>query len=185
MVGELSVISFVSLGLGPGWTLEVSRKKLDEILSVPVETRTATNSLPLHAEISLQTVIRNFDSARRDAILQTKLRELELAQFRMAPQLAALTEGYRRALADYLGERSSGAPRPSWIRRVLTEMSPKASAGQTIKTLDALDARAPDPGNHAPARKVGATKPGNQNSKNLTERRRRHAVNLTGRKSNL
>ena len=62
----LSVVTFVSLDPGPGWTLEVSRKKLDEILSVPVETRTATNSLPERAEISLQAVIRNFDSARRD-----------------------------------------------------------------------------------------------------------------------
>jgi hypothetical protein len=136
----LQVVSFSSLDPGPGWTLEVSKKKLDEILSVPVETRTATNSLPLHAEISLQSVIRNFDSARRDVILQTRLRDLELAQLRITPQLAALTEGYRRALADYLGERNSSSPRRSWIRRVLTA-SPKASANETIKTLDELDAR--------------------------------------------
>jgi hypothetical protein len=136
----LSVVTFVSLNPGPGWTLEASRQKLNDILSVPVEVRATTNNLPAHMEISLQAVIRNFDSARQNAILQIKLRDLELAQLRIAPQLAAVTDGYRRALADYLGERNSSLPRRSWIRRVLTA-SPKASASEAIKTLNALDAR--------------------------------------------
>jgi hypothetical protein len=46
----------------PRWTPAVSRDKLEEILSVPVEMRTASNALPAHAEVSLQAVIRNFDS---------------------------------------------------------------------------------------------------------------------------
>jgi len=135
----LQVVSFISLDPGPGWTLAVSKQKLEEILSVPVETRTATNSLPLHAEVSLQTVIRNFDPARQDVIFQTRLRDLELAQLRISPKLAALTEGYRRAVADYLGQPSAAAPRPNWVKRVLT--GGRTSASQTIKTLDALDAQ--------------------------------------------
>jgi hypothetical protein len=136
----LSVVTFISLDPGPGWTLEVSKTKLNEILDVPVETRTATNSLPGHAEVSLQSVIRNFDAARQTAILQLKLRDLELAQLRIAPPLAALTEDYRRALADYLGDRKAGSPRPVWIRHMFNELL-QASASTTIKTLDALDAR--------------------------------------------
>jgi hypothetical protein len=133
----LSVVNFISLDPGPGWTLEVSQKKLDDILSVPVETRTDTNSLPGHAEISLQAVIRNFDSARQNAILQTKLRDLELAQFRIAPQLAALTEGYRRALADYLGQHKA-SPGVTRIKNMVIAPQ-KADASKTLKTLDALD----------------------------------------------
>jgi hypothetical protein len=136
----LSVVSFISLDPGPGWTLEVSQKKLDDILRVPVETRVTKDSLPVHAEISLQAVIRNWDAAHQAAILQTKLRDLELAQLRMAPSLAALTEGYRRALAGYLGDRRPGAPRPSWMKHMFSWVK-KTSASTTLKTLDALDAR--------------------------------------------
>jgi hypothetical protein len=86
-------------------------RQLDEILSVPVEMRVRANSLPVHAEISLQAVIRNFDSAQQTVILQAKLRDLELAQLAHGPQLAVLTDAYRHALADYLGERKSSALR--------------------------------------------------------------------------
>ena len=95
------------------WTPAVSRDKLDDILSVPVEMRAASNTLPAHAEISLQAVIRNFDSAQQTAILQTKLRDLELAQL---AHVAAVGLSDRRlsprTLADYLGERSGTAPTP-------------------------------------------------------------------------
>jgi hypothetical protein len=127
----LQVVNFAAHDPGPGWTPEVSREKLDEILSVPVEMRTASNSLPAHAEISLQAVIRNLDAARQTEILQTKLRDLGLAQLRVSPQLAALTDAYRRAVTDYLGQNGKSAI-PN--RRVK-----KTSADETVKKLDALD----------------------------------------------
>ncbi len=136
----LQVVDFVSFAPGPGWTLSVSREKLDEILRVPVETRATPDSLPVHAEISLQAVIRNFNSTRQNMILPTKLRDLELVELRMAPQLAALTDGYRRALAGYLGYGKAGAPKPSLIRHMFAWIE-KTGASKTIKTLDALDAR--------------------------------------------
>ena len=105
----LQMVNFAAHDPGPGWTPAVSREKLDEILRVPVEMRTASNSLPAHAEISLQAVIRNLDAARQTEILRTKLRDLGIAQFRVSPQFAALTDGYRRALAGYLGEHGAVA----------------------------------------------------------------------------
>ena len=108
----VQVVSFVARDPGPCWTPAVSRDKLDEILSVPVEMRAASNALPAHAYISLQAVIRNFDRERQVAILQPKLRDLELAQLRMAAPLAALTDDYRRAIANYLGSTSHAAPLP-------------------------------------------------------------------------
>jgi hypothetical protein len=125
---------------GPLWTPEASRARLDQLLSVAVEARAGSNSLPAHAEISLQTVIRGMDFAQQMTILQTRLNDLGLAQYRMTPQFAALAGEYRRALANYLGENTititaSARQRPP-IR------SPQGiSAIRTMKKLDELDAR--------------------------------------------
>jgi hypothetical protein len=124
----LQVVDFAARDPGPQWTPSASRDRLDEILSVPVEMRADSNSLPTHAEISLQAVIRNFDPDRQTPILQTKLRDLELAQFHMAASLAVLTDAYRRAIADYLDAGNSSSRR-------------KNSADGTLKKLDALDAQ--------------------------------------------
>jgi hypothetical protein len=136
----LQIVGFVARDPGPGWTPAVSRDRLDEILSVPVEMRMASNALPAHAQISLQAVIRNWDRARQAAILQTKLRDLELAQLRMATPLAVLTDGYRRALADYLGSGKRPSLVTRWIKHPFTSSS-KLALEDTLKRLDALDAR--------------------------------------------
>ena len=133
----LQTVSFVARDAGPQWTPAVSLEKLDQILSVPVNVRSASNDLPSLGEISLQDVIRNFDAAQQAEILQTTLRDLELAQLRMAAPLAALNDQYRRALADYLGE-GGRAPAPQrWVKRP----PQKPGAGDTLKKLDALDAQ--------------------------------------------
>jgi hypothetical protein len=136
----VQVVSFIARDPGPAWTPAVSRDKLDEILSVPVEMRAASNALPAHAEVSLQAVIRNFDRARQVAILQTKLRALELAQLRMAPSFAALTDEYRRAIADYLepGKRARPAQRLGKHPPVISSRPPVTD---TLKKLNALDAQ--------------------------------------------
>jgi hypothetical protein len=136
----LQVVGFAARDPGPMWTPTVSRDQLDEILSVPVEMRTASNTLPAHAQISLQAVIRNWDQERRDAILQTRLRDLELAQLRMAAPLVVLTDAYRRALADYLGPGGRTAPVRQLGKHPPVPPS-KTTANDTIKKLDALDAR--------------------------------------------
>jgi len=136
----LQIVDFVARDPGPRWTTAVSRKQLDEILSVPVEMRTASNALPVHAAISLQAVIRNWDPARQAAILHVKLRDLELAQLRMAAPLAVLTDGYRQALADYLGLGNSPSFVRRWIKHPFTSSS-KLTLEDTLQRLDALDAR--------------------------------------------
>jgi hypothetical protein len=136
----LQLADFAAHDRGPGWTLAVSHARLDELLSVPVEMRAASNSLPVRAEISLQAVIQNLDAAHQQAILQAKLRDLGLAELRMAPQLVSLTDGYRRALAAYLGEPFvilTGPPRS----RQMSAVPKKIGAAKTVKMLDALDAQ--------------------------------------------
>jgi hypothetical protein len=136
----VQVVSFGARDPGPAWTFAVSRNKLDEILSVRVEMRAASNALPAHAEISLQALIRNFDRSRQVAILQSKLYALELAQMRMAPPFVVLTDEYRRAIADYLGSGQRTSPVLRWIKHPFSSPS-KAIRTDTLKRLDALDAQ--------------------------------------------
>ena len=133
----LQSVIFISRSPGPQWTAAASRLKLDEILSVAVEFRTATNNLPAPTEVSLQSVIQNFDPALQQEILQTKLRDLELAQFQMAPSLAVLTAEYRDALAGYLGQ----APLKRVSLVLNKHLKSKVSARDTIRKLDVLDAQ--------------------------------------------
>ncbi len=133
----LQVVSFVAQGPGPRWTPAVSRDKLDEILGVPVEVWTASNALPARLDVSLQAVIRNFEIPRQTAILETKLRDLRLAQLRMAAPLAVLTDEYRRAVAGYLGQNRE-VRQPPWSKHPLPQ---KTSARATLKRLDELDAQ--------------------------------------------
>ena len=133
----LQSVVFDSRSPGPQWTITASRQKLDEILSVPVRFREASNSLPATAEISLQKVIQSFDYTRQTTILQTKLRDLEIAQFRMAPSLAVLTAEYRNVLAAYMGE-----PRLARGTHQLNKHAPeKISAPVAVAMLNNLDAR--------------------------------------------
>jgi len=136
----LRTVAFAARDPGPQWTPAVSRDNLDEILSVPVNMRTASNNLPALANVSLQAVIRNFDPAQQMAILQTKVRDLALAQFRMTPRLAVVTDAYRRALADYLGLPDGTQTKVVWVRHG-RPVPQKASATDTLKKLDALDAQ--------------------------------------------
>jgi hypothetical protein len=133
----LQTVAFDSRSPGPQWTAAASRTKLDEILSVAINFRMASNSLPANSEVSLQSVILNFDAARQTEILRTKLRDLEMAQFRMAPSLAVLTAEYRNTLAAYLGDS-----RPTRVALALNRHATgRISAADTLKRLNALDAR--------------------------------------------
>jgi hypothetical protein len=131
----LQVVDFAAQSPGPQWSPAASRDRLNEILSVPVELRNASNSLPSRAEISLQAVIRNFDFAQQAPVLQTRLRDLSLAKFRMAAPLAALTDAYRRVIQDYLEMNNSSAPLSA--RHAPSSQNRGADVAQ--KKLNALD----------------------------------------------
>ena len=133
----LQTVIFTSRSPGPQWTAAASREKLDETLSVAINFRMVSNSLPANSAISLQSVIKNFNAVRQTEILQNKLRDLEMAQFRMAPSFAVLTAEYRNTLAAYLGERlpTRGA------LAVNKHASGKISAYEALKLLNALDAQ--------------------------------------------
>jgi hypothetical protein len=136
----LQVAGYAVRDPGPLWTSAASRARLDQLLSVPVLARAGSNSLPAYADISLQTAIRSMDYDRQRAILQTRLLDLGLAQYRMTPQFAALAGDYRRVIANYLGESPAGTTAPP--RPGHGAGTPQmATASRTLKKLDELDAR--------------------------------------------
>ncbi|MGA2029895.1 MAG: hypothetical protein ABSG87_07460 [Verrucomicrobiota bacterium] len=135
----LQNVGFVALERDSAWTPAISREKLDEILSVSADVRFASNALPVRASISLQTVIRNLDDTLQTEVLQNKLCDLQLAQFRMSLQFAVLADGYGRILADYLKQRGGGAETAENRRSQASSL--KILTRDTIKKLDALDAR--------------------------------------------
>jgi hypothetical protein len=137
---SLQIVAFATRNLGPQWTPAVSRDQLDAILSVPVDVRSSSNALPERAEISLQAVLRNFDPPEQETILQAKLRDLQIAQFRLAPSLAALSGAYQKVLADFLGESRSAATPTTQAGRA-SAASQKISASAALKRLDELDAQ--------------------------------------------
>jgi hypothetical protein len=136
----LQLAGFTGRDPGPLWTPEASRARLDQLLSVAVEARTGSNSLPAHAEISLQTVIRGMDFDQQTTILRSRLNDLGLAQYRMIPQFAALAGEYRRAIANYLGENTITITAATRQRPPVSSLR-GASASRTLKKLDELDAR--------------------------------------------
>jgi len=125
----LRVVTFAARSPGPRWTPAVSRSQLDAALTVPVTLRSASNALPTHADLSLQAILSDIAPDSQEAILQPRLRNLELVQLRLTPELAPVADGYRQALAEYLGGSQS------WF----FPRSPGIAT--TVRKLDALDAR--------------------------------------------
>lgn len=135
---SLRVVGFAARDPGPRWTPAASLERLTELLAVPVDIRTSSNALPQHMEISLQTAIRSFDAPQRAVILPVKLRDLEMAEFRLAPEYAALAENYRSTLAGFLGEEKKLPAGAVMHRNSERQRTGKA---ETIRRLDALDTR--------------------------------------------
>jgi len=143
----LRVVAFAARDPGPQMSPLDSRARLDGLLSVPAAFRSSSNSLPVPVEISLQNAIKNFSPAECAIVLEIKLRDLELAQFRLVPPFAGLAGDYHDALADFLGEPNQPrSPAPFNPRAV--PMRRTASVTDTLQKLDALDARRRDAGNN-------------------------------------
>ena len=133
---SLETVHFTGRDLSDAWTADESWHKLEEMLHPAVQVRTAPDELPLRAEVSLQTIIRDWDASRQPPALQTKLQELESLRLRLAKDLVPLVDEYRKTVATYLENRQH----TGWS---LFRKRPSAqqAARTAIQQLDALDAR--------------------------------------------
>ena len=136
----LTAIDFLARDPGPAWTPSYSAQILNELLQVPVAVRVSSNALPTHATIPLQAVVRDFKMAQQFEMLGARLRELRLAQFRMARQFIALNNEYCQVIAGYLGERLEPAPRSSSVHHPVPTPVPMKPR-EFVRRLNALDAR--------------------------------------------
>ncbi len=135
---SLRTLNFAAHSASSQWTPADSSDRLASLLNVPVEVRSSSNSLPAHAQISLQAAIRELNPVARDNSLAAVLRNLELAQFRLASPFAALAAGYRDTIADFLGELKKS--RVSLVDKSGSSQR-RAMVGDTVRKLDALDLR--------------------------------------------
>jgi hypothetical protein len=133
----LRVVNFAARAPGPRWTTAVSRDRLEELLSVPVEFRNDAGALPEHGELSLQAAIRNLTPDQRDTVLRTKVRDLALVELRLAPPFGGLADAYRSTLAEFLDWQKTPAPGSVSSKHPL----PRPGIGETLKKLDVLDSR--------------------------------------------
>ena len=101
----LRTVQFTGRDLSQTWTSPESWRKLDEILHSPVDVRRVTNELPLHAVVDLQTIVREWESARQIPTLQRKQLELDLLRPRVALEAVPLVDDYRGAIQNYLQKR--------------------------------------------------------------------------------
>jgi hypothetical protein len=134
---SLRVIDFAASSRSARWSFDTSAQNLAQILTVPVDYRGDSNALPVRAEISFQAAIGNLDLAQQTKIFQVKMRDLELAQLRLARPFNDLAGDYRKILADYLGS-STGISAGKSLQG-MRPMAKITGARDTLKKLDLLD----------------------------------------------
>jgi hypothetical protein len=135
----LQLMNFTGRDLSNTWPSEESWNKLDEIVRSSVQVRTGPNEMPMHSEVSLQTIVREWDFLRQSEALQVKIRQLHLLRYQVSQDLAGIVDKYRVTLESYLKERNkTGSVRAlhGGPRAVLDRV-----AQDTIGQLNALDAR--------------------------------------------
>ena len=134
----LQVSYFVGRDNHHFWKHEESATKLDELLRARVAIRVQAGAMPSHSDVSLQIVIREWDTIRQNITLREKLKDLEQARTRVAPEYMRLVDEYRVTLANYLSKREkSGAT----FLGVRTSASTQEVVQQTARILDDLDTK--------------------------------------------
>lgn len=134
----LQVSYFVGRDNHNFWTHDETASKLDELLRARVAIRVEAGRMPSRSDISLQVVIREWDSIRQNIMLREKLRDLEQARIRVAPEYMRLVDEYRVTLADYLKKREKTGATFLGIR---ISASAQEVVQEATRTLDNLDTK--------------------------------------------
>jgi hypothetical protein len=119
------------------WSLEESWQKLDHAVHSGAQVRTSANELPLHADLKLQAVIREWDTTRQTAALRSTLGALALLRSRIAQEFVGLVQDYSQAIETYLQQRDHTGSVLPFTRKAGQRRAVEA----TVRQLDALDAR--------------------------------------------
>lgn len=133
----LRLVNFTGTQAMQTWPIAESWRRFDEAVRPAVEIRAATNQLPGHAEVTLQTIIRDWDGESQKSELQNRLREFELLRWRLDPRIVPFLDEYRQVLETFLKESN-----PFGLTAALRKNAAIRNAReQAVRYLDFLDAR--------------------------------------------
>lgn len=126
--------------LAETWTPDASWSKLDEVIrSVVLVQNSSSNALPQYRNVSLQTIVRDWEHDAQTQALQEKIAQLYLLRPRVATNAIPLLDQYHSTIQSFLERRDrTGLPIPfrrQAIHRKVVE--------QTVQQLDLLDRERP------------------------------------------
>lgn len=133
----LQLVRFTGRDIAQTWPLEESWQKLEQTIRSPVQIRALSSDLPLHGDITLQTIIREWDPARQTQALRSKLGQLDSLRFQAAPQLIGVIDDYRRAIQSYLQTRDQAG----FFLFFRKNAASRRATEQALRQFNALDAR--------------------------------------------
>jgi hypothetical protein len=123
--------------LGQTWVAAASWEKLSQVVRAGVEIRTGTNEPVQRAEVSLQTIIRDWELEPQAQALREKLQELGLLRLRIAPEFVGLVDEYQKAIQDFL----HGREHPGLVLPFRKKAAEELLVAETVRQLNALDAK--------------------------------------------
>jgi hypothetical protein len=133
---SVHLVHFTQREVAQYWPPDESWEKLEEALRPAVQVRAGTNEMPLHTDVPLQTIVREWDTPRQAQALKSELNELEVLRYRLAPQFVGIADGYHRTIKTYLGEQNKTGG--MFHRKKTTR---KRALEEILHQLDALDAK--------------------------------------------
>src|SRR5262249_10110701 len=98
----VTVLAFTARDPTRVWTQASCLEKLDEILSIRAQVRTAAAQVPRTERMRLQQVMVGPDLAHHTAVFQQKLSLLAALRLNAPPEVARLIDSYYGTLATYL-----------------------------------------------------------------------------------
>ena len=101
----LQIVNFTGRDVGEFWTIKESHEKLGQVLRASVAVRRTAADAPAYTDVTLQSVILQWDVVKQTPTLRQKVRELEIARLRVSPDFMGLVEEYKRTIEDYLRQR--------------------------------------------------------------------------------
>jgi len=135
----LDVVQFTGRDLAQTWPSDESWNKLDEVLHQTVQVRSGINSVPLRSQVTLETIIREWDVQRQKQFLREKSQQLAVLRLRVSQDLVYLVDDYRLALDHYLDKRDYGVYVP--MAKSLYPPQLDAFARDILQRLAALEVR--------------------------------------------
>jgi hypothetical protein len=135
----LKIVAFTGRDLASTWTSEESWRKLDLVVVTPVEVRSASDEMPLRSEVSLQTIVREWDMAQQFRVFEDKSQQMFMLRPSVSQDLALLVDDYRQVFADYLRKREKDGFKKTSKLRLTPGLDDTAK--EMVLRLDRLEAR--------------------------------------------